>query len=487
MKLYNTKTRILEDFKPLSEREIKVYYCWPTVYNYAHIWNFRAYVFNDIVVKTLRFLWYNVKSVMNLTDVEDKTIKASQEAWVTLKKFTEKYSEIFLHDQEKMWIQKADFVVPITEVIPEMVRMINTMLKRKNAYLSEDSSIYFDIKTYKKYWKFANLDMKWMKAWARVNNDEYEKEDLADFVLWKAWKPSDWENFWEEEFEIDWKKIILKWRPGWHIECSGVCMKYFWPQIDIHMWWIDLIFPHHQNEIAQTESCTRKNFSKYWLHSGHLMVNWKKMSKSQNNFYTLEDIEKEFSDVNKSVLFRAMRLSFTNAKYSSQIDFTFDKLKANFNTIDGIDESLKLLDREIKSWNKKLKWISKDFREFLQEITQEYISNLEDDFNIPDWLAVFFTFLKYVNSWIRSEEFSLEELLSIKEMFKTFNQVLWIFDFSITENIEEIPENIMQKFNSRNQAKKDKDFQLADKIRDELLKSWYKIIDEKEGSRVERV
>lgn len=487
MEINNTLTRKIEKFKPLDQNEIKIYYCGPTVYNYAHIWNLRTFIFEDIVVKTLKFLWYKVKSTMNLTDVDDKTIKSSIEAWETLKNFTEKYSKIFLDDIKKLWIEQADNVVPVTEVIPEMIRMINTMIKRKNAYLSDDWSVYFDVKSYKKYWKLANLDMKWMKNWVRVDNDEYEKDQAADFVLWKSWKESDWDNFWEEEFVIDWKTMVLKWRPWWHIECSATCMKYFWHQIDIHMWWIDLIFPHHQNEIAQSESCTRKQFSKYWLHSGHLMVDWKKMAKSDWNFYTLKDIEKEFSTINKSLLYRAIRLSFTNSKYSSQIDFTFDKLEANFNTITSIDELLKLVDREIKAWEKEVKWISRDFREYMQEISQEYIRQLEDDFNIPEALAVFFTFNKFVNTWIREKEFSLEELKSIIEMFKTFDQVLWIFDFSIIESEEIIPDEILKKLEERDNAKSEKNFELADKLRDEITKSWYKIIDSKEGSRVEKI
>jgi len=487
MKLYDTKTRKIQKFKPLTDREVKIYYCGPTVYNYAHIWNLRTFVFEDIVVKTLKFLWYKVKTVMNLTDVDDKTIKSSIQAWETLKNYTEKYTKIFLEDIEKLWITKADDVIPVTTLIPEMVRMINTMLNRKNAYLSDDWSIYFNIKTSRGYWKFANLDMSWMKDWVRIDNDEYEKDAASDFVLWKTWKESDQENFWEEEFMIDWKKVTLKWRPGWHIECSACNIKHFWPQIDIHMGWIDLIFPHHQNEIAQTEACTRKEFSKYWLHSGHLMVDWKKMSKSLNNFYRLEDIEKKYKDTNQSVLFRAIRLWFINAKYSSQLDFSFSKLEANINAINSIDETLKLVDREIKSWEKKVKWISIDFRNYIQEVMQGYVVQLEDDFNVPEALAVYHDLAKFTNTWIRDNDLSLEEIKGIKDMFNTMNQVLWIFDFSILEALVEISDDILKKLEERDDAKKEKNFELADKLRDELLSDWYKIVDSREGSRIERI
>ncbi len=497
MKFYNTKTRSIEKFKPLKEKEVKVYYCGPTVYNYAHIWNLRAFVFEDVVVKTLRFLGYNVISTMNITDVDDKTIRDSQAAWEDLKTFTQKYTKYFLEDIEKLWINKADNIVPVTTLIPEMVRMINTMIKRKHAYLSDDWSIYFDVKSFKKYWQFANLDMSWMKSWVRIDNDEYDKDSVSDFVLWKAWKEADWNNFWEEEFEIppsnsplaggELKKRVVKWRPWWHIECSACNMKVFWAQIDIHMWWIDLIFPHHQNEIAQSEACTRKEFSKYWIHSWHLMVDGKKMAKSANNFYRLKDIEDKFHDENKSVLYRAIRLWFMNAKYNSQIDFSFSKLEANINTINSIDETLKTINRDLDLWEKEVTWISRDFREYMQEVIGEFNYHLEDDFNIPEALALFHSFLKFVNTWIREKDFSVEELESILDMLETLNQVLWIIDFDIIEEAEAIPQEIMKKFEDRNNAKKEKNFDLADKLRDELLDNWYKIVDSREWSFLERI
>lgn len=489
MKLYNTKSRNLEEFKPLSSREVKVYSCGPTVYNYAHIWNLRAYVFEDIVVRTLRFLGYNVIYTMNLTDIDDKTIRDSQKAWEKLKDFTEKYSKIFLEDISKLNILKPDNVVPISTLIPEMVRMINTMLKRWNAYLWEDGSIYFNIKTFKKYWEFANLDTKNLKAWARVNSDEYDKESASDFVLWKAWKEDDGENFWEQTFVINWKNITLKWRPGWHIECSACNMKYFGQQIDIHMWGIDLIFPHHQNEIAQSESCTHKEFSKYWIHSGHLMVNWKKMAKSAGNFYRLIDLEEKFKDIPKNILYRAIRLWYINAKYASELDFTFDKVDSNIVVIKWIDETVGMIIRKLNQNNKEdLKdLVRKEFSDKMQEFINKYIEKLEDNFNTPEALAVFHEFLKFVNSGLRKEEFSKAELESLLDMFKTFNQVLAIINFEILNENEEIPTEILEKFEERNVSKKNKDFEKADKIREELLALGWKIVDEKGGSRVERI
>lgn len=508
MKINNTKTRKIENFKPLSSREVKVYYCGPTVYNYAHIWNLRAYVFEDIVVRTLKFLGYNVKTTMNLTDVDDKTIRDSQKSWETLKNFTEKYSKIFLEDIEKLNIIKADNIVPVTTLIPEMTRMIQTMLNRKNAYLSEDWSIYFEVETSKNYWDFAKLDKKNMKAWARVDNDEYEKDSASDFALWKSWKQSDGENFWLVEFKIPKNekfkqnslknenveileetekeiKVKIKGRPGWHIECSACNMKYFWQQIDIHMWWIDLIFPHHQNEIAQTESCTHKEFAKYWIHSEHLTIDWKKMSKSLNNFYTLKDLEEKYSEISKSVLFRAIRLSYISWKYSTQIDFSFKKLEQNISSILSFDEALKLLNREIENSN-DLRLPSRDFSDELQYFLGEFLENMEDDFNTPEALSVFHSFIKFINTWIREKLFSKSELESLLELIKTFDQILWIMDFSIMEK-EEISEEILDLFEKRNNLKKEKNWEEADKIREMLLEKWYKIIDNREWSFLEKI
>lgn len=486
MQLYNTKTRSLEKFKPVEERNIKIYYCGPTVYNYAHIGNLRTFIFEDIVVKTMRYLGYNVTTTMNITDVDDKTIRDSQAAGEDLKSFTQKYTKFFLDDLENLNIQKADNIAPVSDLIPEMVRMIQTMINRKHAYLADDGSVYFSVKTSRKYWKLANLDMEGMKDSVRVDNDEYDKEQASDFVLWKAWKESDGENFWNETFTIDGKEVTLKGRPGWHIECSACNMKYFGAQIDIHMGGVDLIFPHHQNEIAQTEACTRKEFARYWLHSGHLMVDGKKMAKSAGNFYKLSDIKDHFSKIDEAVLYRAIRLSFMNAKYSSQIDFSFDKVEANINVIASIDEFTKFIVREIDAGEKELQGISRDFRNYLQEVMQEYVRCLEDDFNIPEAIALFHGFMKQVNILSRENELSLEEFHSIKAMLESFNDVFGIIDFSVTES-EEVPSDILEKLEARNTAKSEKDFETADKLRDELTDLGYKIVDSREGSRVEKI
>lgn len=488
MQLYNTKTRTKENFKPMKQDVVKIYFCGPTVYNYAHIWNLRTYVFEDVLIKTLKYLWYRTKTVMNITDVDDKTIKASIENNMSLSDFTKKYTDIFLEDIKKIWINPADEIIPVTTLMPEMTKIINKLLTRKIAYLWDDNSIYYDISKFADYGKFANLDFSGMKKSVRIDNDEYDKENASDFVLWKAWKKEDWENFWEETFTINWEEKILKWRPGWHIECSACNMKYFGPQIDIHMWGVDLIFPHHQNEIAQTESLTWKEFSKYWLHSGHLMVDWKKMAKSAKNFYTISDILSKYKDIPESIVSRAIRLSFINWKYRENIDFSFSKLESNTVFIKKIDELIKKLKRTYDNLSEENNKVSKEFSQNLQSFMFDYVESLEDDLNTPIAISIFSEFITFLNSRIDSLNITKKEILASIDFLKSFNRVLSIIDFDLFEKEEEIiPENILNLFESRNTAKKDKNFEMADKYREELLSLWYKIIDDRTWTKIEKI
>lgn len=337
--LYNTLNREKERFKPLRQDEVKVYFCGPTPYNYAHIGNLRAYLFEDIVIRTLKFLGYRIKTVMNVTDIDDKTIRDSQKSGKTLKEFTEFYTTEFLKDLDRLGIQRADTIAPISTLIDEMRVMIQGLLDRDFAYIADDGSVYYRVEKFKNYGKLANLDTKGMISSVRINNDEYDKDQIADFALWKVYNSeADGENFWEiEVFEKNGnEKIskILKGRPGWHIECSACNYKFFGEQIDIHMGGIDNLFPHHQNEVAQTEAFTGKQFSKYWLHGGHLLVDNKKMSKSAGNFYTLRDIIEKWSEkFDEKIVCRAMRLMNLQNRYRENFNFTNDRLESAINTI----------------------------------------------------------------------------------------------------------------------------------------------------------
>lgn len=483
--LYDTLTLEKQKFKPLRQEEVKVYFCGPTPYNFAHIGNLKTYVFEDYVIKTLRFLGYKVKTTMNITDIDDKTIRDSQKFWEKLLPYTQKYTKYFLEDLQKLNITLADNIAPISWLIDEMVEMIDGLIKRWYAYLWDDGSIYYDIKKFKSYGKLAHLNFEGMKTSIRINNDEYDKENAADFALWKAWKEDDGENYWEREFDFDGEKKMLKGRPGWHIECSACNLKYFWAQIDIHMGWVDNIFPHHQNEIAQSEGYTGKTFAKYWLHGGHITVDGKKMSKSANNFYTLKDLEEKFAHIPKDILYRSIRLAFMNAKYRESVDFSFEKLEQNFNIISRIDESVKKLLRYQEKNDLKNTPFRRDLREDLQDFIGRYIESLEDDFNMPIALSIFFEYITFVNTHLGNGQLNADEAKALFDMYKNFNEVLSLIQFEFED--EAIPSEIVEIFEARNQAKSQKDFEKADLLRNKLWELGYKIIDEKWGSRVERV
>jgi cysteinyl-tRNA synthetase len=487
LQIYNTLTRQKETFKPKKQDAVKVYFCWPTPYNFAHIGNLKTYIVEDMIIRSLRFLGYGVTTTMNITDIDDKTIRDSQKVKRNLLDFTREYSEAFLQDIEKLGVNRADNVKPISELIPEMIQIINGLLKKGFAYLADDGSIYYSIEKFKSYGQLANLNVEWMKSSVRINNDEYEKESVADFVLWKSYdKERDGDNFWEGKFQIWEKEVLIQGRPWWHIECSACVMKYFGPEIDLHMWGVDNIFPHHQNEIAQSEAYTGKKFSRYWIHSAHLLVDGKKMAKSLWNFYTLRDIEEHFSSTPKSLLFRAVRLSFIAGKYRDNIDFSFAKIEANFSVLKKLDEVLKRLSMYAEQNKEDAKKTRRDFSAKLQALITHFIASIEDDFSIPEALTDVYELMNYANTELDKKKLSLSETKSIIELFRTFNQILWIFDFPSPLS-SDITDQIHQKLQERNEAKQNKDFKKADTLRDELLAMGWKILDSREGTRVERI
>ncbi|MBP6931102.1 MAG: cysteine--tRNA ligase, partial [Candidatus Pacebacteria bacterium] len=286
LKLKNTLTKTEEVFEPINKDSVSLYTCGPTVYNYPHIGNYRAYIFGDILKRTLSYLGYNVKHIMNITDIDDKTIRDSIAEGKTLAEFTEFYTQEFYKDIEAIHIVRAEKYTKATDYIDEMVKMIETLIEKGFAYKGDDGSVYFDIAKDTEYGKLSHFTLSDLKenAKGRMSADEYDKENAQDFALWKAWDENDGEVFWETS--------LGKGRPGWHIECSAMSIAELGDHIDIHTGGVDNMFPHHENEIAQSECATGHQFVKYWMHNEHLMVDGKKMSKSAGNFYTLRDIEK---------------------------------------------------------------------------------------------------------------------------------------------------------------------------------------------------
>jgi len=442
LKLYNTLTRKKEIFKPIKKGEAHIYSCGPTVYNYAHIGNLRTYIFNDLLVRSLKFLGYKTQQAMNLTDVDDKTIKGSKKEGITLKELTEKYTKIFFDDLHELNITKPDLVIKATHSINEMVKLVQDLMKKGYAYKTEDG-IYFSISKSKSYGKLAQLDKIKSKK-ARVKNDEYDKENAQDFALWKFWTPEDGDIFWETE--------IGKGRPGWHIECSAMSMKEFGPSLDIHTGAIDLIFPHHTNEIAQSEAATGKKFVSYWLHGGFLTMGEGKMSKSLGNVIYLRNlIEQGF----KPLDYRYLCLS---THYRMPLSFNEESLISAKNSY----QRLKNIASELKDDKKKNE-------KYLEEFTKA----LEDDLNMPNALSVLWVMLR--------DEKAEGKYQTLKEMDKVLG-----LDIFKKEKIE-IPKKVEELTQQRETARKSKDWKKADELREKIKQLGFILEDTSKGTEIKKI
>jgi len=461
IKFYNTLTNSKDEFKELETGKVKIYSCGPTVYNYAHIGNWRSFVFADLLRRYLKFKGYDVLHVMNLTDVDDKTIRDSQKEGVTLKEFTEKYSDYFFDDMDKLNIERVDHYPKATETIKEMIDITKDLIKKGVAYRSEDGSTYYSVGKFNGYGKLSKIKFKNLKAGARVKQDEYEKDSANDFALWKAYEPEDGDVFWDTE--------LGKGRPGWHIECSAMSMKFLGPSFDIHTGGIDLKFPHHENEIAQSEGATDKKFVNYWLHSEHLLVDGEKMSKSKGNFFILKDIlEKGYSP-------KAVRYLLLSTHYRQKVNFTFEGLESSENTI-----------KKFKEFLFKLKNIrldkGTDIDKKILSTKEEFEKNLDDDLNMSGGLGVIHEFMHEINKMIAQETLSRDSALKVYNLMMEFDKVLGILEFTQ----EDIPGEVMQLVKKRDEARNNKDWKLSDDIREKINKLGYTVEDTKDGSLVKK-
>ncbi len=431
-----------------------MYTCGPTVYDFAHIGNFRAYIAADLLKRYLKYKGYKVKQIMNLTDVDDKTIKASQKSKIPLKTYTKKYIGAFFEDIKKLNIDPADKYPKATEHIKDMVSMIKILMKKKYAYKGKDGSIYYDISKFKNYGKLAHIKLKDLKASTRIKQDEYLKEQAHDFALWKTWS--------SEDGNVSWNTNIGKGRPGWHIECSAMSMKYLGPSFDIHTGGRDLIFPHHENEIAQSEAATGKKFVKYWFHNGWLLVNGKKMSKSLGNFYTLRDLLKKYNA-------SAIRYVLLSKHYRQELNFTFNGLKAAENSISKLRDFVKRLE-EIKNTK------GNSASELITKVKKQFEAVMDDDLNISLALAAILRFVSDVNKL----KLNKSNAAKVKKIILKFDNVLGL-DLGKPKTI--LDKKIKELIKKRERARKKKDWKAADKIRTELKKKEIILEDTDRGTR----
>lgn len=462
LRFYNTLTRATEEFVPLEDEHVRMYTCGPTVYNYAHIGNFRAYVFEDILRRYLKFRGYRLTQVMNLTDVDDKTIRAAREQGMSLRDYTKQYKDAFFDDIQTLNIERAEFYPAATDHIPDMVALIQRLCERGFAYQSEDGSVYFSIERFKKYGQLAHLDMSGLKAGARVSHDEYEKENVADFALWKAWDEQDGDVWWDSPWG--------RGRPGWHIECSAMSMRYLGETFDIHTGGVDNIFPHHEDEIAQSEAATGKPFVKYWLHCAHLIVDGRKMSKSLGNFYTLRDV------LARGYTGREVRYLLAATHYRQWLNFTFEGLNAARSALQRLDEFRERLAARAAE-SPETRW-----PDFVCRARDRFVEAMDDDLNVSGALAALFDLVRDANRAMDEQVLSPAEASAALALLDDWDRVLGVMSASEAE----APAEVTELARLREEARKARNWAEADRLREQLNARGWVVQDTLQGPKLRR-
>jgi cysteinyl-tRNA synthetase len=472
LKFFNTLSRSVHEFAPLdpAQKKVGMYCCGPTVYDFAHIGNWRTFVFADLVRRYLEFKNFQVTHVMNITDVEDKIIKRVKENKTSLREFTGKFETAFFDDLKTLNCLSPHQTPRATEHIPEIISLIEKLLARGIAYQAADKSVYFSIEKYRgcgcTYGQLLKLNFDEMRAGERVKSDEYAKESIADFALWKSRAPDDGEVFWPSPFGEG--------RPGWHIECSAMSMKILGASFDLHLGGEDLIFPHHEDEIAQSEGATQKPFVKFWLHGAHLLVEGKKMSKSLGNYFTLRDLlDKGFSG-------REIRYLLLSAHYRETFNFTIDGLTGAKTALARIDECVaKLRERAAEMLS-----LEKNPGENCAiTLLPAFVAAMDEDLNISGAWGTIFGWIREVNR--RLAEHSLSPTAAEMALIE-WNKIDSVLGIG-AKNETEIPEEINALLAARQAARQEKNFKRADEIRDELKSKGWIIEDTAKGPKLKKL
>jgi cysteinyl-tRNA synthetase len=481
LKLFNTLSRSIQEFAPLdpSGKKVGMYCCGPTVYDFAHIGNWRTFVFGDLVRRYLEFKGYAVTHVMNITDVEDKIIKRVQESKTSLREFTGKYETAFLEDLKTLNCVRPQQMPRATEHVGEIIGLIEKLVARGIAYQAADGSVYFSIEKYRGcgcvYGRLLKLNFEEMRAGERVRSDEYAKESVADFALWKARVPEDGDVFWPSPWGEG--------RPGWHIECSAMSLKILGNSFDLHLGGEDLIFPHHEDEIAQSEGATGQPFVKYWLHGAHLLVEGKKMSKSLGNFFTLRDL------LAKGFTGREIRYLLLTAHYRETFNFTLEGLAGARTALARIDECLGKL-REIASQpltpppdTLSPPGGERDGARGASKMISDFTTALDDDLNISAAWGAVFEWIRELNRRLAESSLTALEAGAALAAWSQIDSVLGLGAPAETE----APSGIVALLDARQAARKAKDFKRADAIRDELKAKGWVIEDTQKGPKLKRI
>jgi cysteinyl-tRNA synthetase len=469
LRINNTLTGTIEELIPGGIRKdsiaeyppVTIYSCGPTVYSYSHIGNFRTFVFNDFLRRYLKFRGFQVNHAMNITDVEDKIIAGANNEGITLKEYTGRYTAIFLEDLKTMNIEPVEHMPKATESIDAMIDIIEQLRNKKYVY-EKDGSLYFSITKFNNYGRLSRLDTREVKSGLRYDTDEYTKDDVRDFALWKA--PKQGEIFWETPFG--------KGRPGWHIECSAMIRKIFGTTIDIHTGGVDLIFPHHENEIAQSEAAYGETFVRHWIHAEHLLVNGTKMSKSLGNFFTLRDL------LDKGYSPRSIRYLLISAHYRKQFNFTLEGISQADQALERIDNLIVRL-KDIHNDGMR----NPETQKLADALIAGFIEAVDDDLNISRGLGAFFDFIHAVNTLINEDKLFRADADQVMEVLKRIDTVLGVIFFESGVKADIDAAWIESMIAERIKAKKEKKFTRADEIRTELTEKGIILEDTKEGTR----
>jgi cysteinyl-tRNA synthetase len=464
LKFRNTLSGKVEEFRPLREGEVRLYYCGPTVWDYGHLGNFRSAIAADLVRRYLKFKGFKVTHVMNITDVEDRIIAKSQEAGLSLDDYTAKYIDALWEDFDSLGCERPEVIPRATRHIPEMVTLIEKLVASGHAYES-DGSVYYRIASFPEYGKLSKINFEGNIAGAsdRIDTDRYEKEDARDFALWK--EPA-------SPTEPAWDSSLGRGRPGWHIECSAMSMKYLGETFDIHAGGIDLVFPHHENEIAQSEGATGKEFVRYWIHFEHLKVDGETMSKSKGNYYTFRDVAA------KGYSGGAVRYFLLSVPYNKQINFTFEALAGAEKTLAGLRDFKARLTEA-----KATPGLNEQLHEATLAAAEEFEAGMDDDLNTSVALAVIHNLTRVVNTALARKKLQEENKRELMELLNRFDTVLNIFGDVKPEMLDSEVQSLIDE---RQEARRRRDFNRADEIRIELADRGIVLEDTKDGVRWKR-
>jgi cysteinyl-tRNA synthetase len=477
LKLFNAYGRSLEDFEPISDREVKLYTCGPTIWNYPHIGNYRTFLFEDLLKRYLRYKDFKVIHVMNLTDLDDRIIKICKERNVGLKEFTQPYADAFFEDLDYLRVEKADYYPKASEHIEEMVKLVEGLLEKGYAYKSEDGSIYFNISKFPRYGRLSGLKIDELKAGARVRQDDYDKNSAQDFALWKGWDENDGNIFWNTS--------LGRGRPGWHIECSAMSMKYLGSHIDIHTGGVDNMFPHHENEIAQSESYTGEKFVNYWLEGEHLLINLEKMAKRLGNIITVRELREQ------GVGGSALRYYLLSAQYRTQLNFTDQSLEQAEASVRRLNEFVARLDDDLHAENhhrnSEVQTSSSDLVTNLVNRTRgDFVTAMDNDLDTPRALAVIFDYVSQANKLVDHNGATTSDLKMLLDfMVQEFDRVFAVLQ---RRELAEGPpsDEVAKLLQERNEARASKNCARSDDLRRRILEQGYEVQDTQNGQKLRK-